>query len=211
MSFKESGLPAHPLVEKAYEASQQGQMSGVAAITAKILVEECPGLDPEVLAGHLLAFNSKAYPVAEVEKEFSPRVADMVAGIKEVYEVAAPGLTPQPHLSPDAAIRMSFLAISIGDLEKSMELYGDRPLGQHWVSFFTQGDEAKVVETTSGDLLESTLKLNASWARALLGSTDEPRLEERFKNAFAAIQKKLASEVLKPTQQAKQKKSGPGL
>lgn len=81
--FAKSGLPAHPLVEKAYNDGRAHDLKacphmppmGLELAAARILLAEVAQVEPDVLAALLL--NQTHRKPAEIEKAYGPRVAEL--------------------------------------------------------------------------------------------------------------------------------------
>lgn len=191
MSFQESGLPAHPLIEKAYNLANS---IGGAVESAKILAEECPNIDPEILAGHLAAFNAGKMTHDQLEQEFSSRVAEIVEGVRNVYLTTDLNLKGKPHLSPDDGVRLSFLAVAILDLETAMEIYGQAPLNNILMSMPEPTEKGKVtiIQDSVKSLLGRACDQYVRQTLPIVKTTSEPLLERRFERALEAVKNKLA-------------------
>lgn len=87
--FAKTGLPAHPLVEKAYNDARAHDLKacphvapmGLELGAARVLLAEVSQVEPDVLAALLL--NQTHRKPAEIEKAYGPRVA-------EIYAATAP-------------------------------------------------------------------------------------------------------------------------
>jgi hypothetical protein len=189
MTFAESGLPPSPLVEKAFGVTGSDD---VALLSAQVLSQASRSNDPEVLAAHMMAFASqKEWTHDKLEAEFSPRVADIVEGIRDVYKK----LDGKPALSPDDGVKQSFLAVGIIDLEFAMEKYGRASLDDMLISMPKSQTPGKVtiVQDSVGGLLQRAYDNYANGTAAVLKTTSEPALEARFERALNALQTKLAA------------------
>ena len=180
MSFAETGLPADKLVEKAYGLVQDDD---AAVLSAQALVAEAKNLSVETLAGHLLAFANRSEWTAEkITAEFSARVSDIVEGVRAVYDK----LGGKPAASPDDAVKQSFLAVGIIDLEYAMEKYGKSAVDGIIIDTSTQDapGKFKIVQDSVRGVLERAFNAYAAMTRPLVGTTSEPALEAHLKRAW---------------------------
>ncbi len=187
MTFAETGLPANALVEKAFELVKDDD---AAVLSAQVLASETKNRDVETLVGHMLAFaNRQEWPVEKIATEFNPRISSIVEGVRDVYDK----LGGKPAASPDDAVKQSFLAVGIVDLEYAMEKYGVSPVDNIIIDTSTQDapGKFKIVQDSVRGVLERAFNAYAAMTQPLVGTTSEPALEARFSKALGAVKTKL--------------------
>jgi hypothetical protein len=189
MSFERSGLPANAQLKKAYNFVKNDES---AIESAKIIFEECPNIDPEILAGHLMCFNSPQFPQEQLEQEFSPLVMETINGTKEVYTTSDQNLKGKPHLSPVDGVKLSFLAIAVLELEYAMEEYGQSPLGSILMSTAAMEEGVNITQDSVGDLLQRVHDHYEKIAQPMVQTTSAPALEQRFERALQDVKTKLS-------------------
>lgn len=183
-------LPQNPLVEKAWESVKDIGIADVALESAQIIAQAARAPDPEVLAGHLMAFASRQEWTAErIEKEFNPRIAEIVQGVRDVYDK----MNALPAASPDDAVKQSFLAVAIVDLEFAAKHYAKSGIDDILISTPEKQTPGKltIVQDSVRNVLDGAYKAYGQRTLPLVGTTSEPALEQRFSKAFDAIKARL--------------------
>lgn len=189
MSFAESRLPKDPLIEKAWSLVSD---NAGAVISAQVLAEEMRSPDAETIAAHLVAFASrKEWTAEKIAAEFTPRVSDIVEGVRAVYDK----LGGKPAASPDDAVKLSFLAVGITVLEDTFRYFQKSGIDDVLISAPQEVEPGKVriVQSSVRHELETARDAYAPTLLPLAGTTSEPALEQRFARIADSITTKLTT------------------
>lgn len=221
MDFKKSGLPPNPMIEKAFAFARRQPMkqawselrgrvendADIALDAAKILLATVTGPVHDLVAGHLAGW---ALPPA---RDFygAPVRANMQDLTKQGLSAAAAQtareiqnfrfdnpefprcnvrVSPSAHLQ----VRLSCLAAATFHLECLMQKYGSLKAGEQGKIQLKNG--VTVRKTALNILQDELARCDFRNNLAFLGTTGQPRLENRYKKALEAVEKRV--NALKP-------------
>lgn len=191
MKDGKTGLPAHPLIDKASALISFASNRADIVETAKILCADCPGITPDAVAGHMVSFVADALKMdaADIARELSPRAAEICVGVQKVQME----LDGKVHLHPDADVRSSFLAIAAFDIEDDLRCYKNKNIND---PVTLPSEIPGMTDTASvGEILQASfLFFGQNVLPAANMPSCPPALRERVKDAMNALYKRLEEE-----------------